>query len=334
MNGKAACFLNRSKVAIVKVAGEDIREAIRKALLVIGQPKIKPHGKVVIKPNLCKLVSSDLGATTDVKVVDAMIQVVREIEPTSAITVVESDSTIRGAKEAFMDLGYFSLQSKHNVKLLNLSEDEQVRSDALRNLSKGPATLARTLTSCDYLISMAKLKTHPFERVSCILKNHWGCISDREKVNLHSNLPQILATMMELARPNLCIIDGIMTMEGKGPVSGAPKRTNLIIVGEDPVSVDVVASKIMGINPMSVPHLKYAAAHHVGNASDIEIVGEGLKDAVRSFRAPSYVEFLCYRFGFLLIRSLPKTMRECMVKVINQLEIVLAMMFRERIIAW
>jgi len=297
-----ATTVEPKSVAVITVVDDDIYASIKKATGLIGELDISPESRVVIKPNLCSLASAKSGATTDVRVVEAVIRILREISPACRITVVESDSHGRTAEEAFLRHGYVDLERKYDVKLVNLTKDQSIKVDELKGPPRIPIALPRTLISCDYFISIAKLKTHVFERISCVLKNQFGCIPQKQKAAFHPYLSQILLALNRLVRTDLCIIDGITAMEARGPTAGVARRTNLIIVGKDPVAVDSVASRIMGITPESVPHLKYAAKHHLGDIHNIEIFGERLSSIEKTFAVPRGYEFLLYRLSFFLTR--------------------------------
>lgn len=43
------------------------------------------------------------------------------------------------------------------------------------------------------------------------------------------------------------VIDGVIAMEGAGPMQGDPKECGVYISGEDPASVDTVATTLMGL---------------------------------------------------------------------------------------
>lgn len=59
----------------------------------------------------------------------------------------------------------------------------------------------------------------------------------------------------------LSVVDGIVSMEGNGPVAGVPKSTGLLIAGENPVAVDAVSAKIMGFDWEKIPLIKNAFAN-------------------------------------------------------------------------
>jgi uncharacterized protein (DUF362 family) len=54
------------------------------------------------------------------------------------------------------------------------------------------------------------------------------------------------------------VIDGVLGMEGDGPMGGIPINSNVIICGEDPVAVDTVASRVMGFDWRKIPVIREA----------------------------------------------------------------------------
>jgi uncharacterized protein (DUF362 family) len=77
-------------------------------------------------------------------------------------------------------------------------------------------------------------------------------------------------------RPDYCIVDGIVGMGGvKGPDLGTPIKSNVIVTGRDPVSVDSVCAKIMGFNPYFIGHVRKAERAGIGSMS-YKLIGEDL----------------------------------------------------------
>jgi hypothetical protein len=85
------------------------------------------------------------------------------------------------------------------------------------------------------------------------------------------------------------VIDGIIALEGQGPTYGSPVRTNLVITGDNVVSVDAVASSIMGFDPESIPSLQLAQMQGLGtlDTNQILVKGVGLKSVRKQFKKPS-----------------------------------------------
>lgn len=55
-----------------------------------------------------------------------------------------------------------------------------------------------------------------------------------------------------------CLIDGIVGMEGLGPMQGDPVHSNVLVGGSDPVAVDMVAARVMGFNWRKIPMIREA----------------------------------------------------------------------------
>ena len=75
------------------------------------------------------------------------------------------------------------------------------------------------------------------------------------------------------------VLDGIVGMEGDGPMQGDPVNTNVIIAGSDPVAVDIVASRVMGFDWRKIPvirealNLKTMALTNI-KLEDIEVISD------------------------------------------------------------
>jgi hypothetical protein len=72
-------------------------------------------------------------------------------------------------------------------------------------------------------------------------------------------------------------------MEGFGPVEGNPINTGLIIVGNDPLSTDIETVKIMGFNPKSIPHIRYAKKHGLKKFEKIEVINNVQDYKIKKF---------------------------------------------------
>jgi uncharacterized protein (DUF362 family) len=86
------------------------------------------------------------------------------------------------------------------------------------------------------------------------------------------------------ARPDFAIVDGIMGMEGNGPIQGSPKAAGVLLFGDDPVAVDSTACRVMGLLPERVDYLRRAGTMlgHV-EASKIQQLGEMIEGVKTPF---------------------------------------------------
>jgi uncharacterized protein (DUF362 family) len=87
-----------------------------------------------------------------------------------------------------------------------------------------------------------------------------------------------------VARPDFAIIDGIIGMEGNGPIQGSPKPAGVLIFGDDPVAVDATGCRVMGLRPEKVSYLSKAGTL-LGNleAAKILELGEKVENVRTSF---------------------------------------------------
>lgn len=298
--------LRKAQVGIVSVGVPDsIEFSLRKALNLIESRALPSHATVVIKPNLCRPMSPETGATVDTRIIEALIRILRKQEHSCKIVIVESDTNVRSAEEVFDRQGYFDLANQYDIKLVNLTKDR--RFPVTVPVYNKSISFPYTLMSCDYFISVAKMKTYrPYHRITCNMKNLFGCVPQKYKVSLHPFLPELTTGLCLLLNPDLCIVDGIIGMEGAGPISGKPKQMNLLICGNDPISTDFVVAKIVGFNPYRVPMIRCAMRHGVARVDNIEVRGKQVEEVCSKFDYRAPIEVLLMEFigrcGLAMVR--------------------------------
>lgn len=265
----------RSKVWIEKVENIFSYDEIKKVLFGIldnfrDVVDAKPKTTTLIKVNLCLLKGPETGATVDPRVVRALVEWLISNYDFKKIYLAEADATHLDAEMAFKILGWRELfRDMAQVDFFNLSKDEKVSVPGcyIRNLE-----MSRKMMETDLSISFAKLKTHTQQKITCIMKNQFGAIPHKYKIIYHPKLAETIYDATAARVPDLCIIDGLISMEGNGPTNGIPRRTKLLLASNDPISMDHCCARIMGFNPSSVPHLKLAANNGLGS-THYEICG-------------------------------------------------------------
>ena len=142
--------------------------------------------------------------------------------------------------------------------------------------------LATLLEEKDVLVSLARLKTHNLTGYTGAVKNLYGCIPGHQNGAFHlrfnqvENFNKMLADLLGLVQPALSLVDGIVSMEGPGPRRGTPHSTGFLVMSRDTVAADVMACRLVGINPEEVLHLKHAGEMGFGvtKYQEIELVGD------------------------------------------------------------
>jgi uncharacterized protein (DUF362 family) len=226
---------------------------------------------VVIKPNLCYLASWESGITTNVELIEGLIQYIRKINPKLKITVVESDNNDRSGDDAFDQLGYSALKEKYDVEILNLTKEpcQEVIVPDLHYSIKVPEIFFQDV----FFISVANLKVHLYQKMTGIYKNQFGCVPDEIKERYHQYLEETLYALNKMIRPDISIIDGKVGLEGIGPVTGTPRKSEIMMLSNDPAAMDTIAAKVMGLNPKEVPHLAYIYKKDKINPEDYKVHG-------------------------------------------------------------
>jgi uncharacterized protein (DUF362 family) len=103
-------------------------------------------------------------------------------------------------------------------------------------------------------------------------------------------IPASILDIAAAVRPSLAIIDGIVGMQGDGPIMGDPVRSGVVVVSRDLVAADVTGASLMGTNPEKVPYLM-EAGRFLGQARSelIEQRGEEPTRLAKRFRpAPRF----------------------------------------------
>jgi uncharacterized protein (DUF362 family) len=135
-----------------------------------------------------------------------------------------------------------------------------------------------------------KVKTNSFVVLSIAMKNMFGVIASKPKSQFHKCLADVLVYLSKTVRQDLVVADGIIAMEGLGPIQGKPVNLGLIIAGKNPVTVDAACCHIMDFNPYAVEPLWKAHRQGLGeiDAEKIRFLGENLDSVKHGFALPLY----------------------------------------------
>jgi uncharacterized protein (DUF362 family) len=261
-----------SLVSLVRISGSDFQRAISASLSLINYEFNNSVAKVVIKPNMCYYWDKCTGETTDPVFIGALIEIIRkQISNNVNISIVESDASAMKCKYAFRLLGYEKLARDYGVKLVNLSQDEQKKEKITVDKKSFDLLVPRTIAEADLKINVPKIKYMGRSgiKISCALKNLYGCNPYVKKFRYHTFLPEAIVAINKVMPFDLCIIDGNI-------VSGiSPRKLKLVMASRDPVAIDVAAATIAWENPRSISYFGLASREGLGTTSYIP-VGESI----------------------------------------------------------
>ena len=271
---------HRSRVAIVR--GTDSHETTKQVLeLVRAEVIVEPDDRVLIKPNCVSTKSPETGVTTDSKVVEPIIEFLRE---KGVHDIVIGEGGNPGTNKTFRITGLKDLADRQGVELVNLNKDKWEEFPIPDSVAMDKVKIARTVLGCDRIINVPKLKIHHMAQVTLSLKNLMGVVVDKRGVLMHHRLDEKIVDLASLFKPVLNVVDGIVGAE-MDEVVGSPVESNVIIAGVDMVSVDAVGSAVMGLDPLTVRHVQQAAERGLGISSldHIDVLGDTIESVSRKF---------------------------------------------------
>jgi uncharacterized protein (DUF362 family) len=252
-----------SRVAIRRVPSyqSDLASVLHETLREFDPPV---RGKVVLlKPNLITLDPQGITNTNP-----AVIAATREsfLRLGAAEVFIGDGSGIDRDSQAILEsmrLREFTGPLAKIFVDLNVDDVERValqtRASRLKELY-----FPKILLQADFVVSMPKLKTHHWAGVTLSLKNMFGtvpgaCYGWPKNVLHWAGIDPAILDINAAVRPDFAIVDGIVGMEGNGPIQGALKPSGVLILGDDPVAVDSTCARVMGLLPEKVKHIAQAA---------------------------------------------------------------------------
>lgn len=244
---------------------------------------VKPGNKVLLKVNLIGPKDSDSAAVTHSEFVRAVTRILKAL----GCEVWIGDSA-GGAIAGIAPTGM-------SLKISGLEKVAQEEGAAIKNFdSEGVITvkpesgitenmhLAKPMFDADVVINLPKLKTHSAAIYTGAVKNVFGCIPGLKKAEFHKLAPdpkqfgEIVSDIHKACRIQLHIMDGIISMQGEGPTAGEPYQAGKILISEDPLSLDTVGARMLGLSVADVPILDTAKERGLGesNLEAIELLGD------------------------------------------------------------
>ncbi len=286
---------------VVLVEGDNRRRVVRDAVHGLGPnfvDLVKAAKRIFIKVNL-EHYNLPLAATH----VDAVRGLLDELRQYSRADILIGDAAHYGTGPAFVNFGYERLPEEYErITLVDLNADDAIVGHTVRaDGSLQEIRRSKIASDCDLRISLAPMKTNRDLGVGLAVSN-WtlGTWLVPPRVGTHGRVwarfPWLqnegtAATHASVANLyaelpcHLAIIDGILAMEGAGPVDGTPVAMNLVLAGLDPIAVDAVAATLMGFDPASLDYLVKCNEQGLGvsDMSKIDVPPLQVEQLRRSF---------------------------------------------------
>ncbi|PRQ04335.1 hypothetical protein ENSA5_08440 [Enhygromyxa salina] len=261
-----------------------IRSIARDGLERLG---LRPHGQTLLKPNVVASGPRFPHAYTRPELVEGVLGALRDRDEGELRTlqVGERSGITMPTRLAFGEGGYREMARRAGVDLVHFEEVTQVEiplyhPSRLRDSLYTPKVVAEA----DFFVNCPKFKAHPWTTVTFSLKSYIGIQDDRHRLlDHHYQLDEKVADLQYVIQPQFIAIDAITAGEGR-MLTPIPFDLGLVIMADNQVAVDAVCCRIIGLDPLSVDHIRLAYERGFGPVELSEITLDGdvsLADAQR-----------------------------------------------------
>jgi len=264
---------------------ERIRTLVREGLETLD---LRPHGRTLVKPNVVASGEYFPHAYTRPEFTEGVLRALKDRaeEPLEELAVGERCGITVPTRFAFRGADYYGMAKRvGGVKLHHFDEVSQAEiplyhPERLRDSIFTPEPVARA----DFFVNCPKFKAHPWTTVTFSMKNYIGIQDDRHRLLDHDHrLNDKIADLQYIVQPQFIAIDAITAGEGR-MLTPIPFDLGLVIMGDNQVAFDAVCCHIIGVDPLSVEHIRLAYERGFGPVSldEIDVVGDvSLADAQR-----------------------------------------------------
>lgn len=258
---------NRPRVFLTRPAGgpASYRDVIADGFAAVAiTSRLRAARTIFIKPNLVTDNPDyiERGANTDPQLIEALIDYLQaETGATLMLGESETGTRVKGRKlhRALRGMGLDEVCARKGVRIVNMTEEPKVSVPIPRGRFLHSLELADCLYNADLIINMPKIKTHKYAAMTCALKNMFGVIPDPLRIVYHKNIHQTVADLGSvLFHKTVVLCDGMVAMEGGGPLWGIRKDLGLLLFAPDPLSCDRVAHQIMQFPRRRIRHVVLA----------------------------------------------------------------------------
>ena len=285
------CSMLRGRSAVPRVsivrAGytQGIYDTVRRLLV---EHRVDVRGKrVVVKPNL---VEFDPGTTinTHPMLVHAALEGFRALGAAD-VRIAEGPGHRRVTLDLADAAGYFETIPHFEDLFTDLNLDD-VSQVLLRDPFSRLTSLyfPNTALGADLIVSLPKMKTHHWVGATLSMKNFFGLVPGGiygwPKNVLHwAGIDECIADFHAAFPRHFAIVDGVVGMEGNGPIQGNPKPVGVLVAGRDMTAVDATCCRIMRINPSMIRYLRLAAGPSRLEERNIRQIGEAIQNVQTPF---------------------------------------------------
>jgi len=289
----------RRRRSFVAILNADEYSARNETLLMDGLRlfRLNVLGKtVLLKPNLVEDLPGPVNTSADI--VGAAARCFLNLGATRVV-IGEGPGHQRDTELVVQAANLKPHLAERQIQFVDLNRDELVRVKLKASYSSmGELWLPRTVLASDFVVSMPKIKTHHWAGFTLSLKNMFGIVPGMKygwpKNLLHwHGINESILDICATVPIHFVIADGVIAMEGNGPLQGTPRALGKIVLADDPVAADATCARLMGFDPLQVRHLS-DGSRFLGNvrADRIAMLAEPVGTRIRPFAVLPEFQYL------------------------------------------
>ena len=235
-----------AKVAVIST--KDRVYGVNKSFELLGINPVK--GKdVIFKPNFNT--ADPPPASSSMETIKQLIIKLKEMGAKS-ITVAERSGPAK-TSDVFEKKGLNSLAKELDFTIVDLTRiprDDYVLKKPEGCHWKDGFFFAKIYDEAECIIETCCLKTHMYGgHFTLSLKNAVGIVKKKNMSELHSSEHQrdMIAEINSVYKPDLIIMDGVITFVDRGPMEGTRVEGDVFVAGTDKIALDAVGVAILRI---------------------------------------------------------------------------------------
>ncbi|MBT4857446.1 DUF362 domain-containing protein [Candidatus Uhrbacteria bacterium] len=291
-------------IDVILESGQDRRKLVRKAVDALGDDffgLVRDAQRILIKVNLVD--HERQLACTHVDAVRGLLDVLKIYSPGQ---ILVGDAGYRGTISAWQRFGYENLLREYKqVELVNLNDDEVVDGWTVkRDGTRNPIRRSKLAHEVDLRISLTPMKIDAVTGASLSIQNwtvgtwvtpsrvsatgrvwaRWPWLDEEGSTAHHKSIAELYKQLP----CDVAIVDGVLAMEGDGPVRGTAVQSGIVLAGMDALAVDAVGATLMGLDPSHIGYLHFSHEEGLGsiNMSRINVPPMVMSQSARAFDRP------------------------------------------------
>lgn len=252
-----------ARVAITRTQEQRCASDLAALLSASGiDQRLPSQGLVLVKPNFVTDKADYIarGANTSQQLLAGVLGILRDHRCRVVIGESQTGTSVKGRRltNTWQAMGLPDLAQRFGAELVNLTQTPVVFTRFSGRGLPG-LLLPRIVHDADLLVNLPKIKTHKYAALTCAMKNLFGLVPNPRRIVYHRWLAEILVDLCCLVEDrSLVIVDGLVGMEGNGPLYGDPVSLNLLLAGDSNLAVDRVVAHLIGLDPWRIPYLEQA----------------------------------------------------------------------------